>query len=404
VSGIRGRGPSGGSVRDRTTTPQADEAHRFGPSRRRLAIPGWLRATLFLSAPPRQMAHPDPQLTEQAHHMARPARKSSLGFLGPLGAALAAITPGWMHRDASALDAAGASISTRVARSCRRFLPVEPRRREMVAVMLVLVVASFFSVTGPISGYGLSEPTPVYMLIGGDTTADATATPLETPSPEASSSAPDQTIPPATPTPTPTPKPTPKPKPLPTKKPAAKPPKVRTFVALGDSLTAWPDTPWPSRLDSADTLLKLVNNAGVPGNTTEQMRVRMTADVYAYNPDVLFVLGGTNDLGLGISGSATIANLRAIIVGAKAHKITVILLLVPPDSYSSMAPKIDSLNTAIVNLARAQRVTYVNIHAPLTNANGVYYAKYTSDGLHFTDLGAQVVANTIRARVKLLGF
>jgi lysophospholipase L1-like esterase len=269
----------------------------------------------------------------------------------------------------------------------------------MVAVMLVLVVASFFSVTGPISGYGLSEPTPVYMLIGGDPTADAVATPLETPSPEASSSGIDQTIPPETPTPTP------KPKPLPTKKPAAKQPaKVRTFVALGDSLTAWPNTPWPSRLDSADTLLKLVHNAGVPGNTTSQMRARLAADVYAYNPDVLFVLGGTNDLGLGISRSATIANLRAIIVGAKAHKITVILIVVPPDSYSSMAPKIDSLNTAIVNLARGQRVTYVNIHGPLTNANGVYYAKYTSDGLHFTDLGAQVVANTIRARVRLLGF
>jgi lysophospholipase L1-like esterase len=347
------------------------------------------------------MAHPDPHLTEEARQMARPARKSSLGFLGPLGAAVAAITPGWMHRDAGALDSARASISTRVARSCRRFLPVEPRRREMVAVMLVLVVASFFSVTGPISGYGSSEPTPSYVVIGGDPTADAVATPLEIPSPEASSSGIDQTIPPATPTPTPTPKP----KPLPTKKPAAKQPaKVRTFVALGDSLTAWPNTPWPSRLDSADTLLKLVHNAGVPGNTTSQMRARLAADVYAYNPDVLFVLGGTNDLGLGISRSATIANLRAIIVGAKAHKITVILIVVPPDSYSSMAPKIDSLNTAIVNLARGQRVTYVNIHGPLTNANGVYYAKYTSDGLHFTDLGAQVVANTIRARVRLLGF
>ena len=66
--------------------------------------------------------------------MAHPPRKSSLGFLGPLGAAVAAITPAWMHRDASALDGARASISTGVARSGRRFLPVEPRRREVMAV------------------------------------------------------------------------------------------------------------------------------------------------------------------------------------------------------------------------------------------------------------------------------
>jgi lysophospholipase L1-like esterase len=349
------------------------------------------------------MAHLDPHVAEQARQMAHPARKSSLGLIGPLSAAVAAITPAWMHRDTSALDGARASISSGVARSGRRFLPVEPRRREVMAVMLLLVVASLFSVTGPISGYGVSGPTPVYVVIGGDSTPDAVATPSETPSPEGTPD-PDQTIPPETPSPAPTSTPTPKPKPLPTKKPAATPAKVLKFVALGDSLTAWPDTPWPSRLDSLDTRLTLVNNAGVPGNTTSQMRSRLTADVYAYNPDVLFVLGGTNDLGLGISGSAIIANLRAIIVGAKAHKITVILLVVPPDSYSSMAPKIESLNTAIVNLARAQRVTYVNIWAPLANANGVYNSKYTSDGLHFSNLGAQVVANTIRARVRLLGY
>jgi lysophospholipase L1-like esterase len=202
----------------------------------------------------------------------------------------------------------------------------------------------------------------------------------------------------------PTEPPTARPNPLP-KKPVPAPPAVRTFVALGDSLTAWPSTPWPNRLDAADSKLKMVNNAGIPGNTTAQMRARLNRDVYPYKPDVLFVLGGTNDLGLGISGSATIANLRAIIVDAKAHKITVILLVVPPDGYSSMAPKINSLNTAIVNLARSQRITYVDIHAPLANANGVYYSKYTvGDGLHLSDLGAQVVANTVRARVRLLGF
>jgi lysophospholipase L1-like esterase len=402
VSGIRGREPSGGSVRHRADTSeptQTTQARRFGPSHRRSAIPGWLRASLFLSAPPRQMAHLDPHVAEQARQMAHPARKSSLGFLGPLGAALAAITPVWMHRDASALDGARASISTGVARSGRRFLPVEPRRREVMAVMLLLVVASFFSVTGPISSYGLSGPTPLYVVIGGDSTANADATPLETPSPEGSPAL-DQTIPPATPSPTPTPKP----KPLPTKKPAAKPARVLRFVALGDSLTAWPDTPWPSRLDSQDALLTLVNNAGVPGNTTAQMRARLNTDVYPYHPDVLFVLGGTNDLGSGISASATIANLRAIIVGAKAHKIMVVLLLVPPDSYSSMAPKIASLNAAIIHLANSQAVNYIDIHAPLANANGVFYSKYTSDGLHFSDLGAQVVANTIRTRVRRLGF
>jgi lysophospholipase L1-like esterase len=65
-----------------------------------------------------------------------------------------------------------------------------------------------------------------------------------------------------------------------------------------------------------------------------------------------------------------------------------------------MGPKINSLNAAIINLANSQRVVYVDIHAPLTNGSGTYFPKYTSDGLHFTDLGAQTVANTIRARIR----
>jgi lysophospholipase L1-like esterase len=68
-----------------------------------------------------------------------------------------------------------------------------------------------------------------------------------------------------------------------------------------------------------------------------------------------------------------------------------------------MASKINSLNAAIIDLANSQRILYVDIHAPLANSAGTYFAKYTSDGLHFTDLGAQVVANTIRARIKSHG-
>jgi lysophospholipase L1-like esterase len=345
------------------------------------------------------MAHLDPRhMAESARHMARPPRKSPLDWLAPGGSDEASgSAPDWGAPAGSYEAGEGASLPTALAQLGRRFIPKEPRRREVLAVLMLLIVASLISVTGPIAGAGSTPPTPRDGIAAGDPTTDPIATAAQTPEPDGSVS-PEPT---AAPTATPTPKP--RPKPLPTRKPAPKPARVRTYVALGDSLTAWPDTPWPSRLDALDSGLRFVHNAGVPGNTTAQMRARLSSDVYAYNPDVLFVLGGTNDLGLGISGSAVIANLRSIIVDAKAHKITVIVLTIPPDSYTSMAPKINSLNAAIMNLARSQRVTYVDIHAPLANANGVYYPKYTSDGLHFSNLGAQTVANTVRARIRLLG-
>jgi lysophospholipase L1-like esterase len=334
------------------------------------------------------MAHPDPHhVFESARHMARPSRRSPLAMLASLGSTGSAGSAG-----------AEGSLSAAVARVGRRVLPREAKRREMVAVLTLLVGASLFSVTGPIASAGSTPPTPSSQIAAGDPTTDQTPDPTQTPEPDGTSS-PD----PETPAPTATPTPQPQPKPAPPRKRAPKPVTVSTFVALGDSLTAWPNTPWPSRLDAEDPNLRLIKNVGIPGNTTAQMRARLTTDVYPYSPNVLFVLGGTNDLGYGISGSATIANLRAIIVGAKSHKINVVLLLVPPDSYPSMASKINSLNAAIIDLANSQRILYVDIHAPLANSAGTYFAKYTSDGLHFTDLGAQVVANTIRARIKSHG-
>jgi acyl-CoA thioesterase I len=334
------------------------------------------------------MAHPDRHAADAARHMAHSRRNSGLGALDPIGSP----------------DGAGGAGPASAPSAWRRALPREPRRREVLAVLSMLLVATILSVTGPIVGAGASRSEPPVDPAVVDSTSDPTvaASPDATADPTAD---PTDSTDPANPgfTPWPSLAPT-SPPVIPTKRPPPKPKQPRNFVALGDSLTAWPNTPWPSRLDAEDPLLHLVHNAGVPANTTSEMRARLSSDVYAYNPDVVFVLGGTNDLGLGISGSATLANLRAIIVGAKAHKITVILLLVPPDSYTSMASKIVSLNNAIMNLARSQHVTYVDIHRPLVNGSGTYWPKYTSDGLHFSDLGAQVVANTIRARLRMLGY
>jgi lysophospholipase L1-like esterase len=377
VSSIRGGGP-GGSIRERARQSSAVGAHA-GPAaeaRRASAIPGWLRAILLLPQSPRPMAHPDRHIAETSRRMAHSTRRQRL-------AAVTALFSGSVPARAGSPAPAGRSMPR-----------LDPRRWEMVAVLSLLLCAALLSVTGPIASAGRTQPTPSGDLAIVDTTPAPTPDATETETP-GQTGMPEPTL-------LPTPEPTASPQP--TRKPVPKPPSVRKFVALGDSLTAWPaDNPWPSRLDAIDTKLKLVNNAGVPGNTTAQMRARLDSDVYAYHPDVLFVLGGTNDLGLGISGSATIANLRAILVGAKAHGIMVILIVVPPDKYTSMAPRIDSLNTAIVNLARSQRVTYVDIHSPLTSSRGTFYPKYTTDGIHFTSLGCQTVTNTIRARIRLLG-
>jgi lysophospholipase L1-like esterase len=69
-----------------------------------------------------------------------------------------------------------------------------------------------------------------------------------------------------------------------------------------------------------------------------------------------------------------------------------------------MAADIDALNAAITNLGNAYKLIVIDIHTPLSTSTGVYAPMYTVDGLHFSDLGAQTVANTVYARIHRYGF
>ncbi|HEY5486953.1 MAG TPA: GDSL-type esterase/lipase family protein [Candidatus Limnocylindrales bacterium] len=286
----------------------------------------------------------------------------------------------------------------------------EPRRREMAVVLALLLLACVFSAAGlsGTSGTGAGTPSGTSSFrAAGLSHAGDDPTALPTLTPDQALLALQYSVPMApdpTPVPTATPEPTASPVPTPAPKKSTAPARIYRFVALGDSLTAWPANPWPSRLASLDPQLKLIRNAGVPGNVTAQMRARLSSDVLAYKPDVLFVMGGTNDLAQGYSQATIVANLRAIVTTAQAHGIHVFLLTIPPDSYPEMVSRISSLNGAIVALGTSLNVRVTNIARPLSSSAGTYQARYTSDGLHFSALGAQVVANTIYARIKPVGY
>jgi lysophospholipase L1-like esterase len=341
---------------------------------------------------PRSMAHPNPRMARTGRSMAHPVRKNPVRSFA---AAVAGALPN--ERDAGVWGFVG--------RLGRRVVPRDQRRRELIGVVALLLAAGTVSASLPGGWANSASPAamPAAQLVAG---ADASSTPTPT---EASAS-PNSTLyiqPVSTPSPTespsPTPAPTPTKPPAPAKTPA--PVKVYTFVAIGDSLTAWPtESPWPDRLDKGDANLQILNNAGVPGDTTADMRGRFDRDVLAYKPNVVFILGGTNDLGHKVSQATTIANLKAMVVAAKAKGIRVFLMTIPPDSFTSMAPYIDSLNAAIVRLGNANAVVVIDIHSPLSTSDGVYVRKFTSDGLHFSVLGSATVATAVHSRVSVYGY
>jgi lysophospholipase L1-like esterase len=343
----------------------------------------------------RRMARQNPDLARSGRQMAHLVRPVKPDHRNPLAALSAAIGAALPHEN-------DPGIWGRIGGLRLRLVPHAQRRRELTAVLALILAVTAISASLP---GGWAQAGPVGSSESGNLVAEATSAgrtadltnlmlPVGT---TAARTAPP--LPRLSPTLPPSPKPTAKP----TKTPA--PIKVYTFVAMGDSLTAWPsDNPWPSRLDGVDARLRMVNNAGVPGDTTAQMRGRFSSDVLAYNPNVVLIMGGTNDLGTGVSPNTTIANLKAMIIAAKAKKIRVFLLLIPPDSMLSMASKIDSLNAQIQRLGNLYGVIVIDTHKPLSTTTGIFVRKYTSDGLHFSAAGAAVVASTVHDRVRRAGY
>jgi lysophospholipase L1-like esterase len=328
----------------------------------------------------RQMAHFDPKVAQTKRLMAHPVRR---GPLGALDRALAGLRP-----KASLLDedevAAPATLPARL---------VAGRRGRVIAGLAALLVVAAVVGSVVLPGSGAAHPS-------ASATASLAAN-VVSPDPSESASPSPSASPSAVASPSDSPGPSASPSATPVKTPA----KPYSFVALGDSLTAWPEgDPWPTRLDAEDARLRLAHNAGIPGNLTSEMLARLNKDVFAYNPSVLFILGGTNDLGRNVSSATAIANLKSIIIAAKAKKIRVYLITLPPESPPGSVKGINSFNASLLNLANAFRVVLINIHDVLSTSTGVYQSKYTTDGIHFTSLGAQVVANTIYARVHRLGY
>lgn len=198
--------------------------------------------------------------------------------------------------------------------------------------------------------------------------------------------------------------------------PAAGPPArtAQTFVVLGDSLSVWAfsahgTTPasghaWPSLLAAQAPDLKLVFNAGVPGNNTTQMVARYRRDVQAHHPDVLFVMGGTNDIGERYCTCTVINNVRLIVKAAKSNGITVVLISIPPNNTSSMRTPIRKVNAALAALAMTEGVAFVDVYSALVGARGHLASGYAArDGLHLTALGQSVLASTLYKSLASLG-
>ena len=127
------------------------------------------------------------------------------------------------------------------------------------------------------------------------------------------------------------------------------------------------------------------------GATTDQMR----AGVTPLDAEVLVILAGTNDVALGVPFETTAENLSAIADTIGAERV-VVSAIPPLDTAPDLPP---AFNARLERFVESQGWAWVPPVEELEAAAGRFAEGMTSDGVHLTPEGAEVLGRAIRAVV-----
>jgi lysophospholipase L1-like esterase len=167
------------------------------------------------------------------------------------------------------------------------------------------------------------------------------------------------------------------------------------FVFLGDSTTVGSDDPvnqargdsWPVYASIlSGQKIRYVRNAGLFGDTTTQMLARFDTAVTPYAPNVVTIMGGTNDTGTGVPLATFQSNITAMVAKTRAIGAVPVLCTILPNSSGSPTNRrqlVVQFNAWIRRYAATQGLLcldFYNLIADPTNGN--FLSAYNNDGTH----------------------
>jgi len=175
-----------------------------------------------------------------------------------------------------------------------------------------------------------------------------------------------------------------------------------SVVFMGDSITQG----WYDKVPTFFANGRL--DRGIGGQTTPQMLLRFRQDVIDLHPQVVQIMGGTNDIA-GNTGAMTPeqteANLMSMAELARAHGIRVILASIPPADHFAWRPGLDTatritaLNRWMKDYAARTGATYADYWTALHDGQALK-ADWTYDGVHPNEAGYAVMAPVAEAAIR----
>ncbi|MGW4774880.1 GDSL-type esterase/lipase family protein, partial [Nocardia sp. NPDC004278] len=127
-------------------------------------------------------------------------------------------------------------------------------------------------------------------------------------------------------------------------------------------------------------------NRGIGGNTVDDLRARLDTAIDA--PAAVFLLVGTNDLGLGQTPGQVAENLRGLVaeIRERAPHAPLFVQSVMPRRVK-FAERIRELNSVVREIAAQGDAVYIDLWPALADVNGALRQEFTRDGLHLSGAG-----------------
>lgn len=144
-------------------------------------------------------------------------------------------------------------------------------------------------------------------------------------------------------------------------------------------------------------------NRGIAGTDTNWLLKHIDEQVLILEPSKLFILIGTNDLGLGYAVTEIITRLTDLVSHIKRESLETsiyLISLLPVNEGETYADKvkirrnqdIETLNTQLSVLPGAE---FIPAHGHLLDAHGQLASNYTTDGLHLSPAGYDILARAV---------
>lgn len=181
----------------------------------------------------------------------------------------------------------------------------------------------------------------------------------------------------------------------------------KTIVLLGDSLTygygVHKKESWAYKLNYIENLN--VINKGVNGSTTTDMLNRFTKDVINLNPDIIFIMGGTNDVLSNKNLSFAINNIKLMIKEGLTITKNIIIGIPPTvyktnnsyfisfETYDYVFENLKKLRLNLINLCEELKVSYIDFFTETSLSE--YYNDIFIDGVHLNALGNNLIYEKI---------